>query len=196
MTKKSAVEIAQNVLDMEINALKMMRDELNGDFTKAVEMILNVKGRVIISGMGKSGHVGQKMAATMASTGTPSFFVHPSEASHGDLGMLTTDDLLITISNSGESREMADIISFSRRFGIPMIAITSNPDSTMGKAADLVLDIPDKKRGAGGVHFGLGANNVYHNNNGDGGLFGGGFNGSACLFSRRFSQSSSGGQIG
>lgn len=155
MTKKSAVEIAQNVLDMEINALKMMRDELNGDFTKAVEMILNVKGRVIISGMGKSGHVGQKMAATMASTGTPSFFVHPSEASHGDLGMLTTDDLLITISNSGESREMADIISFSRRFGIPMIAITSNPDSTMGKAADLVLAIPDKKRAPEACILGL-----------------------------------------
>lgn len=155
MTKKSAVEIAQNVLEMEINALKMMRDELNGDFTKAVEMILNVKGRVIISGMGKSGHVGQKMAATMASTGTPSFFVHPSEASHGDLGMLTTDDLLITISNSGESREMADIISFSRRFGIPMIAITSNPDSTMGKAADLVLAIPDKKRAPEACILGL-----------------------------------------
>jgi len=155
MTTKSAVEIAQNVLNMEINALKIMRDELNGDFTKAVDMILKVKGRVIISGMGKSGHVGQKMAATMASTGTPSFFVHPSEASHGDLGMLTKEDLLITISNSGESREMADIISFSRRFGIPMIAITSNPDSTMGKAADLVLSIPDKKRAPEACILGL-----------------------------------------
>ena len=155
MTKKTAVEIAQNVLDMEMSALKIMRDELNGDFTKAVEMILNVKGRVIISGMGKSGHVGQKIAATMASTGTPSFFVHPSEASHGDLGMLTKEDLLITISNSGESREMADIISFSRRFGIPMIAITSNPNSTMGKAADLVLAIPDKKRAPEACILGL-----------------------------------------
>lgn len=155
MMQKSVVETAQNVLDMEMNALKLMRDELNGDFTKAVEMILNVKGRVIISGMGKSGHVGQKIAATMASTGTPSFFVHPSEASHGDLGMLTREDLLITISNSGESREMADIISFSRRFGIPMIAITSNPQSSMGKAADLVLAIPDKKRAPEACILGL-----------------------------------------
>lgn len=152
---QNAVEIAKKVLDTEISALKMMRDEINGDFTKAVDMILNVKGRVIISGMGKSGHVGQKMAATMASTGTPSFFVHPSEASHGDLGMLTPNDLLITISNSGESREMADIISFSRRFAIPMIAITSNPNSSMGKAADLVLQIPDKKRAPEACLLGL-----------------------------------------
>lgn len=150
-----AIETAKHVLEIEMNALKLMQSELSDDFERAVQMILKVKGRVIISGMGKSGHVGQKIAATMASTGTPSFFVHPGEASHGDLGMLTKDDLLITISNSGESREMADIISFSRRFGIPMIAITSNPESSMGKAADLVLAIPDKKRAPEACILGL-----------------------------------------
>ena len=124
-------------------------------FVQAVDMILKSKGRVIISGMGKSGHVGQKIAATMASTGTPAFFVHPGEASHGDLGMLTKDDVLIAISNSGESREMADIINYSRRFNIPMIAITSGAESTMAKAADLTLLIPDKKTAPEACPLGL-----------------------------------------
>ncbi len=145
MTPNEMIESARRVIDMEISGLNVMRDSFGDAFVQAVHLMANVSGRVIVSGMGKSGHIGQKIAATMASTGTPAFFVHPSEASHGDLGMLTPNDVLLTISNSGESREMADIISFSRRFGIPMIAITSNPESTMAKAADLTLLIPGKK---------------------------------------------------
>lgn len=145
MTPQEIIDSAKTVLNTEIHGLNLLRDTIDDAFVQAANMMFRTKGRVIISGMGKSGHIGQKMAATLASTGTPSFFVHPSEASHGDLGMLTKNDTLITISNSGESREMGDIISFSRRFGIPMIAITSVPTSTMAQAADIVLLIPGKK---------------------------------------------------
>ncbi len=145
MTSQEIINAARQVLDTEMHGLSLLKDSISDAFVQAANLMFNTKGRVIISGMGKSGHVGQKIAATLASTGTPSFFVHPSEASHGDLGMLTKNDTLITISNSGESREMGDIISFSRRFGIPMIAITSNPQSTMAQAADIVLLIPNKK---------------------------------------------------
>ncbi len=145
MTPNELIKCAERVIDMEIHGLNEMKKSFGDSLVQAIDMMSKIKGRLIISGMGKSGHIGQKIAATLASTGTPAFFVHPSEASHGDLGMLTTDDLLLTISNSGESREMGDIISFSRRFGIPMIAITSNPESTMAKAADLTLLIPSKK---------------------------------------------------
>ncbi len=145
MTPQDIITCAKTVLNTEIHGLNLLRDTIDDAFVQAANMMFQTKGRVIISGMGKSGHIGQKMAATLASTGTPSFFVHPSEASHGDLGMLTKNDTLVTISNSGESREMGDIISFSRRFGIPMIAITSVPTSTMAQAADIVLLIPGKK---------------------------------------------------
>ena len=145
MTPEEIIESAQKVLDIESHGLALLKDSIGDAFVQAVHLMLNTKGRVIVSGMGKSGHVGQKMAATLASTGTPAFFVHPSEASHGDLGMLTKSDTLITISNSGESREMGDIISFSRRFGIPMIAITGSATSSMAQAADIVLLIPNKK---------------------------------------------------
>lgn len=158
MTPTEIIASAKRVIDAEINGLRQMHENFGDAFVQAVEMmcpIKNQKGRIIISGMGKSGHIGQKIAATFASTGTPSFFVHPSEASHGDLGMLTEDDLLITISNSGESREMGDIISFSRRYGIPMIAITSNPTSSMAQAADLTLLIPDKKTAPEACPLGL-----------------------------------------
>ncbi len=155
MTPNEMIENARRVIDMEISGLNVMRDSFGDAFVQAVHLMANVPGRVIVSGMGKSGHIGQKIAATMASTGTPAFFVHPSEASHGDLGMLTPNDVLLTISNSGESREMADIISFSRRFGIPMIAITSNPESTMAKAADLTLLIPGKKEAPEACPLGL-----------------------------------------
>lgn len=151
----SIIESARRVIDREIQGLEVLRDMFSDAFVQAVDMILKSKGRVIISGMGKSGHVGQKIAATMASTGTPAFFVHPGEASHGDLGMLTKDDVLIAISNSGESREMADIINYSRRFNIPMIAITSGAESTMAKAADLTLLIPDKKTAPEACPLGL-----------------------------------------
>ncbi len=155
MTPNELIKSAEHVIDMEIHGLQEMKKSFGDSFVQAVEMMLKIKGRLIISGMGKSGHIGQKIAATLASTGTPAFFVHPSEASHGDLGMLTTDDLLLTISNSGESREMGDIISFSRRFGIPMVAITSNPESTMAKAADLTLLIPSKKEAPEACPLGL-----------------------------------------
>ena len=145
MTPQEIIDSAKTVLNTEIHGLNLLRNTIDDAFVQAANVMFRTKGRVIISGMGKSGHIGQKIAATLASTGTPSFFVHPSEASHGDLGMLTKNDTLITISNSGESREMGDIISFSRRFGIPMIAITSVPTSTMAQAADIVLLIPGKK---------------------------------------------------
>lgn len=149
MTPEEIIDSARKTIETEIHGLRLMQEDFGDAFVQAVEMIYPVKenkGRLVISGMGKSGHIGQKIAATLASTGTPSFFVHPSEASHGDLGMLTKDDLLLTISNSGESKEMGDIITFSRRFGIPMIAITSKAESSMAKAADLVLLIPDKEK--------------------------------------------------
>ncbi len=155
MVANELIESAARVIDMEIHGLQEMKKNFGDSFVQAIDMITKIKGRLIVSGMGKSGHIGQKIAATLASTGTPAFFVHPSEASHGDLGMLTTDDLLLTISNSGESREMGDIISFSRRFGIPMIAITSNPESTMAKAADLTLLIPSKKEAPEACPLGL-----------------------------------------
>ena len=155
MTKDELIQSACQVIDKEIKGLEVLKESFSDAFVQAVEKMMNVKGRIIISGMGKSGHIGQKIAATLASTGTPAFFVHPGEASHGDLGMLTKDDLLLAISNSGESKEMADIISYSRRFGIPMIAITSVMDSTMSKAADLTLLIPNKKTAPEACPLGL-----------------------------------------
>ncbi len=149
------IETAKNVLDVEIQGLTLLKNSFGDAFVQAIDMIKQVSGRVIISGMGKSGHIGQKIAATLASTGTPSFFVHPSEASHGDLGMITQDDLIITISNSGETKEMVDIIAYSRRFKIPLIAITSNIDSTMGKAADLTLLLPHKSAAKEACPLGL-----------------------------------------
>ncbi len=155
MKAEEIIASAKKVLETEINAMRLLQEGFSDAFVQAVSLILGIKGRVIVSGMGKSGHIGQKIAATLASTGTPAFFVHPSEASHGDLGMLTKDDLLLAISNSGESREMGDIISFSRRFGIPMIAITSKAESTMAKAADLTLVIPGGARAPEACPLGL-----------------------------------------
>ncbi len=155
MTPTEIISAAQRVLDMESNALLLMKKTIGDAFVQAATLMLNVKGRVVVSGMGKSGHIGRKIAATLASTGTPAFFVHPGEASHGDLGMLTPNDVLLTISNSGESREMGDIISFSRRFGIPMIAITGGADSSMARAADIVLLIPNKNEAPEACPLGL-----------------------------------------
>ena len=155
MNKELLIKSACQVIDKEIYGLQILKQNFSDAFVQAVEKMMQIKGRIIVSGMGKSGHIGQKIAATLASTGTPAFFVHPGEASHSDLGMLTKDDLLLAISNSGESREMADIISYSRRFGIPMIAITSSMDSSMAKAADLTLLIPDKKTAPEACPLGL-----------------------------------------
>jgi len=141
------LKIARQVFEDEADGLLKMSKSLNAEFGHALDLIENRvisgdEGRVIVSGMGKSGHIGRKIAATLASTGTPSFFVHPGEASHGDLGMVTPKDVLILLSKSGESAELADIIHYSRRFSIPLIAITAKPDSTLGTNADAVLQLP------------------------------------------------------
>ena len=115
---------------------------LGGPFTAAVALLKKVRGRVIVTGMGKSGHVGRKIAATLASTGTPAFFVHPGEASHGDLGMVTAGDAILALSWSGETVELRDLVAFSRRFGVGLVAITSAGESALGKAADVVLHLP------------------------------------------------------
>lgn len=140
LDKASAIR----TIESEITALKALRDSLKLEsLTKALDFMQNAKGRIIISGMGKSGHIGKKIAASLASTGTPSFFVHPAEASHGDLGMITEDDIVVAISNSGESKELIDILSYCKRFGIKLIAITKNPESSLGRAADIVLELPN-----------------------------------------------------
>jgi arabinose-5-phosphate isomerase len=122
-----------------------IHDGLGQAFVAAVELIRSVRGRLIVTGMGKSGHVGRKIAATFASTGTPAYFVHPSEASHGDLGMITADDVIMAISWSGETAELKDLTDYSRRFKIGLIAVTSNADSTLALAADVVLSLPQAR---------------------------------------------------
>ncbi|MEO1331055.1 MAG: KpsF/GutQ family sugar-phosphate isomerase [Pseudomonadota bacterium] len=131
------------MIETEANALRLLRDGLDASFSAAVETILAVKGRVIVSGMGKSGHIGRKIAATLASTGTPSQFVHPAEASHGDLGMVTTQDVALVISNSGETPELTGIIEHTRRYEIPLIGVASRPGSTLLKASDVAITLPD-----------------------------------------------------
>ncbi|WP_443751184.1 KpsF/GutQ family sugar-phosphate isomerase [Asticcacaulis solisilvae] len=131
------------VVRTEARALQTMAAELSDDFVAAVSLILQTRGRVVISGMGKSGHIAKKIAATLASTGTPAQFVHPAEASHGDLGMITPQDICIVLSNSGETPELADIIAHTRRFSIPMIGIGGRRNSTLLKAADVALVLPD-----------------------------------------------------
>ncbi|PWR19552.1 KpsF/GutQ family sugar-phosphate isomerase [Zavarzinia aquatilis] len=127
---------------MEADGLAALADSLNGNFGAAVARIAGAAGRVAVSGMGKSGLVGRKIAATMASTGTPAQFVHPAEASHGDLGMITPDDVVICLSNSGETKELADIVAYTRRHGICLIAITSGANSTLAQASDILLALP------------------------------------------------------
>ena len=134
---------AKRTIDKEIEALRMMEKDLAENVSEALDIMQNIKGRVIVTGMGKSGHIGSKIAATLASTGTPSFFVHPSEASHGDLGMLTQEDCVIAISNSGETRELSDIVLYCKRYDIPLIAITKNPDSALGSSGDVLLKLPN-----------------------------------------------------
>ena len=131
------------VLRTEGDALLAFAQGLPDSFVDAVDLILASKGRVILSGMGKSGHIARKIAATLASTGTPAYFVHPAEASHGDLGMITSDDVCIVLSNSGETSELSDIIAHTRRFKIPLIGVASRPDSTLLKAADVALTLPN-----------------------------------------------------
>ncbi|MBI1308434.1 MAG: KpsF/GutQ family sugar-phosphate isomerase [Proteobacteria bacterium] len=139
---KSATKAAQATLEAAAAALHTLAAALpkNPSFPQALELILKTKGRVIVSGVGKSGHIGGKIAATLASTGTPAFFVHPTEALHGDLGMITKQDILLALSHSGESKELAPLITYATRFKIPLIALTGKPSSTLGKAATVVLN--------------------------------------------------------
>lgn len=136
------IETARRVIATEADALVQLQSTLDDSFAQAVDLILAATGRVIVSGMGKSGHIARKIAATFASTGTPAHFVHPAEASHGDLGMLAVGDVVLVLSNSGETPELADMIAHTRRFGIPMIGIASNPDSTLLRQADVALVLP------------------------------------------------------
>ena len=142
----STISSARRAIEIEAKGLSALLDALDGPLgvalQKAVAAILAASGRVIVSGMGKSGHIARKIAATMASTGTPASFVHPAEASHGDLGMITPNDVVIMLSNSGESAELKDMLNYCARFSVPMIAITANATSTMGRSADIVLQLP------------------------------------------------------
>ena len=137
---RRAIALAQETLDIEANAIMGLKSRIGEAFARAVHMVLAIEGRVVVMGMGKSGHIGRKMASTLASTGTPAMFVHPAEASHGDLGMITAQDLVLAISNSGESQEMAVLLPVLKRLGAPLIAMTGKPQSTMAKHADLWLD--------------------------------------------------------
>jgi arabinose-5-phosphate isomerase len=144
---KDAVELeaiydtAKRVLRIEADAISALVERINGNFSKAVEMILGCHGRVVITGMGKSGLICQKVAATMASTGTPAFFLHPAEGIHGDLGMLMKGDVVIAVSNSGETEELTRILPVIKRMGLPLIAMAGNPNSTLARAGDVFLDI-------------------------------------------------------
>ena len=139
----SKINTARDIIKAEIDGLKALSNELDDNFTRVIDEILSHKGRVIVSGMGKSGHIARKISATLSSTGTPAFFIHPSEASHGDLGMIRPDDLVILLSNSGETKELKDIINYCKRFHIFLVAIVSNAGSSLGLAADICLSVPE-----------------------------------------------------
>jgi len=139
---KNALESARRTLATEAGGLAQLADMQTDDFTRAVDILAEAKGRVIISGMGKSGHIGTKMAATFASTGTPAQFVHPAEASHGDLGMITENDVILALSWSGGTTELANLVNYASRFNITLIAMTSNPDSALARSSQICLTLP------------------------------------------------------
>lgn len=145
MSQIDAIKIAKEVFEIESKTILDLCDNLDEDFNKAVELILSIKGRCVISGMGKSGHIGAKIAATLASTGTPSFFMHPGEALHGDLGMLTSEDVLLAISNSGETEEVLKLIPVIKKRKIPLIVMAGNQNSTLANQADIFINIAVKK---------------------------------------------------
>jgi arabinose-5-phosphate isomerase len=137
---QQTLQLARETLDIEANALLKLKERLDHRFVAAVDMLLGVQGRVVVTGMGKSGHIGRKIAATLASTGTPAMFVHPAEASHGDLGMIKVVDVVLAISNSGESDELVAILPVLKRQGVPLIAMTGGLTSALARHADVVLD--------------------------------------------------------
>jgi arabinose-5-phosphate isomerase len=140
LSAPTLLQLARDTLDIEAAALQGLKARLDQRFVRAVEMMLNVRGRVVVTGMGKSGHIGRKIAATLASTGTPAMFVHPAEASHGDLGMIKPVDVVLAISNSGESDELVAILPVLKRQGVPLIAMTGGLQSSLARHADVVLD--------------------------------------------------------
>lgn len=143
------LDTARRVIRTEARALAELEQALDGAFDRAIELMLSATGRVIVSGMGKSGHIGRKIAATLASTGTPAHFVHPAEASHGDLGMMAQGDVTLVLSNSGETPELADVIAYTRRFGIPLIGVASRPESTLLAQSDVALVLPQAEEACG-----------------------------------------------
>ncbi len=152
MTGFDAISVGRRVLAAEADALRMQAETLGQAFSQAVDLLHAAKGRIILTGVGKSGHVARKIAATFASTGAPAFFVHANEASHGDLGMIAPDDVVVGLSKSGEIRELADVLAYSKRFTIPLIAITAQPDSALGRAADVVLKLAEAAEATGDVN--------------------------------------------
>jgi arabinose-5-phosphate isomerase len=142
MSAFDAIAVGRRVLGVEADALGALATGLDARFAEAVETIFDARGKVVCTGMGKSGHVARKIAATLASTGAPAVFVHPAEASHGDLGMVGPDDVILALSKSGEARELADILAYAKRFDIPLLAMTEAADSALGRAADIVLVLP------------------------------------------------------
>src|SRR6202035_116582 len=140
-TDEELVDLGRQALTVEIDGLRAQLPRLGQDFARACRICLNCRGRVVVTGMGKSGHIGGKIAATLASTGTPSFFVHPGEASHGDVGMITRDDVVLALSNSGETAEILTILPVIKRLGVPLIAFTGNSDSAVARIATVHLDI-------------------------------------------------------
>lgn len=141
LTSEELLALAGEVLEIEARAVESLRTRLNADFVAACQLCLDVPGRIVVTGMGKSGHIGSKIAATLASTGTPAFFMHPGEASHGDLGMITGQDLLLAVSYSGETDEVLTILPLVKRMGAKLLSLTGNPKSTLAKAADAHLDV-------------------------------------------------------
>lgn len=141
MTLSRIIESAKEVLDIEAKSILRLKDTIGEDFDKAIEILYNCKGRVIVTGMGKSGIIGKKIAATMSSTGTPAYFLHPAESTHGDSGVITRNDVIIAISNSGETQELMNLLPLIKRFGCPMIGMTGNINSTLAKTSDITLDI-------------------------------------------------------
>lgn len=141
----SALAQARTALDIEAQAIQRLAQRLDARFAQSVQLALECQGRIVVTGMGKSGHIGRKIAATLASTGAPAMFVHPAEASHGDLGMITRHDVVLAISNSGESEELTAILPLIKRMGVPLLGMTGQPDSSLGRHADVVLDTSVEK---------------------------------------------------
>ncbi|MDP4797012.1 MAG: SIS domain-containing protein, partial [Rhodospirillales bacterium] len=140
---RADIQAARQVIETEIAGLQILARSIGDDVARAIDILASVTGRVVVSGMGKSGHIARKIASTLSSTGTPALFVHPAEASHGDLGMITKADAVFALSNSGETTELADLVEYCKRFEIPLVSMTGRGDSTLAQAADASLVIPD-----------------------------------------------------